>query len=47
MAQERIETLQDQSILSTEQQVRMLRHLADAENFNNSYTIAIQERRFF
>ena len=31
--QERIETLQDQSILSTEQQVRMLRHLADAENF--------------
>ncbi|MAA79422.1 MAG: 2-oxoglutarate dehydrogenase E1 component, partial [Deltaproteobacteria bacterium] len=31
--QERIETLQDHSILSTEQQVRMLRHLADSENF--------------
>ena len=31
--QERIETLQDHYVLSTEQQIRMLRHLADSENF--------------
>jgi 2-oxoglutarate dehydrogenase E1 component len=31
--QERIETLQDQQVLSTERQIRMLKHLADAENF--------------